>query len=266
MNPNPKQHVHDPDPRRARQRNPAIDLLRGWVMILMVLDHTRGFYFGYSPKPTDLDATTPELFATRLITHLCAPVFVLLAGTAAYLYGTRHNVHERSRFLLSRGLWLMLLEVTVIRLGWVPDLFYRFTLLQVIWAIGCALVALAALSRLGPMATGAIGVVIIAAHNLLDPISPQHFGDLGWLWRLLHEPGAIVPSQGVRFQVAYPILPWIGVMAAGFGLGPLFSAEPEVRRRWLLGLGVALSVGFLLLRASNLYGDPSPWGVHPRGA
>jgi uncharacterized membrane protein len=248
-------------------RTSSIDLLRGAVMVLMVLDHARDFFTGFRVRPTDLATTTVILFATRWITHFCAPVFVLLAGLSAYLYGARRGDLTPSRFLVSRGIWLVLLEVTVVRLCWIPDPGYHITVIQVIWALGWSMIALAALCRLPFAAVAVIGGVIVAGHNLLDGVRARDLGAAGPLWNILHQPGTLEPAAGHRLFISYPILPWIGVMALGFCLGRIFVAwPPERRRRLLLRLGVAATVAFIALRLLNGYGDPKPWSVQPRGA
>lgn len=248
----------------ARTRLDSVDLLRGLVMIVMALDHVRAYFHYATPlfDPTDLSQTTPALFLTRWVTHFCAPVFVFLAGAGAYLSAARGKTRgELSRFLLTRGLWLVLLELTVIRLAWTFDPTYRFTPLQVIWAIGWSMVALSALVHLPAWAVTAFGVALIALHNLLDPLAPADFGPHGWLWSLLHEGEPLEAFRGRQFDPAYPLVPWIGVMAAGYGFGRLLLLERGRRRRVLLRLGVGLTLAFVLLRALNFYGDPRPWSA-----
>lgn len=244
-------------------RDTSIDLLRGAVMALMALDHARDF-FHVPADPTDLATTTPTLFFTRWVTHFCAPVFVLLAGVSAWLSARGASPGTAARLLATRGLWLVVLELTVVRFGWLFNVNYRFTFVQVIWALGWSMVALAALSRLGPRAAGLLGVVMVAAHNLLDPLRARDFGALGWLWHVLHEPGRLRPFEGRAVYIAYPLVPWVGVMAAGYGLGAWLDAAPALKRSRLLRLGAALSLAFLALRAINRYGDPSRWSVQPR--
>lgn len=242
------------------KRNEAIDLLRGVAMVLMALDHARDFYSGFGAA-TDLETTTPALFMTRWVTHFCAPIFVFLAGTAAHLYGAQRSKNELSRFLFTRGLWLVFLELTIVRFGWVPEPFYRFTLLQVIWAIGWAMVALSALSRLPLWAVLAVGVTLVVGHDALAPIDAEDLGSLGWLFSVMLEPGRYEWAAGRIVMVSYPLLPWIGVMACGFAFGRWMLEAPEERARRSLRLGLALTVAFVLLRASRVYGDPSPWAV-----
>jgi uncharacterized membrane protein len=247
-------------PTRAT-RDDAIDWLRGLVMAIMVLDHARDFYSGFRLRPTDLATTTPFLFGTRWITHFCAPVFVALAGTAAYLYGRRRTPDERTRFLLTRGAFLVLLEVVVIRMGWIPDPFYRFTVLQVIWAIGWSMIVLAALCRAPRAVVLGVGALLVVGHNALDGVHATSLGALGPLWNILHERAALHPLPGRTVFVSYPLVPWIGVMALGYVFGPVVELAPAERRRLCLRLGGALTLGFVLLRALNVYGDPVPWST-----
>jgi uncharacterized membrane protein len=247
-----------PAPAAAR-RDDAVDWLRGLVMAIMVLDHARDFWMGFRSRPTDLSTTTPVLFATRFVTHFCAPVFVLLAGTAAYLYGRKRSPAERTRFLLSRGLFLVVLEVTVIRMMWVPDPFYHFTVLQVIWAIGWSLIVLAGLSYAPRSVLFAVGLVLVVGHNALDGVHARDFGALAPLWNLLHERAVLKPLPDRNVFVSYPLVPWIGVMALGYVFGPIVEQPSERRRDFCLKLGAGLTLAFFVLRAVNVYGDPTPW-------
>jgi uncharacterized membrane protein len=256
-----------PAPQPARPpRTASIDQLRGLVMMLMVLDHARDFFWGFRFRATDLAVTTVPLFFTRWITHFCAPVFVLLAGVGAWFYGQRHGRAAVSRFLLTRGLWLVLLEVTVIRLCWIPDLGYHITVLQVIWVLGWSMVALAALSHLPLPALIAVGALLVGGHNLLDGLDHQKLGALDWLWTILHRGGVLTPVSNHRLFVSYPLLPWIGVMSLGFALGTLYGRPADERRRWLWTLGLAACAAFVIVRAIDRYGDPLPWSAQPRGA
>ncbi len=245
-------------PPRA-DRVAAVDLLRGTVIVLMVLDHVRWFLSSARFDPTDATQTTAALFFTRWVTHFCAPVFMLLAGTGAYLsLGRGQQVRGLSRFLLTRGLWLVLLELTVARFGWTFNLDYRYSSALVLWALGWCMVALSGLVRLPRTAVAVIAIVMIAGHNLLDSLTPGSWGRWAWLWTILHAPGTIELGPA-RFEVLYPLVPWIGVMAAGFVAGPVFAADPHDRDRLLLRIGLGMTVAFLLLRGANGYGDPAPW-------
>lgn len=246
------------------ERLDAVDLLRGLVMVIMALDHTRDFFHesAFLYPPEDLTRTTPLLFFTRWITHFCAPVFVFLAGTGAFLSVSRgKSKRQLSWFLITRGLWLILLELTLVRLGWFPFAGLTFFVVQVIWVLGVSMIVLAALIYLPLRVIAAIGVLMIASHNLLDRLTPESFGALGWLWRLLHEGGPWQPGAGVFVFVRYPLIPWIGVMAAGYAFGQLLLFERARRRKVLLTLGLALTLAFIILRATNFYGDPRPWSA-----
>jgi uncharacterized membrane protein len=230
-------------------------------MVLMALDHTRDFFGAGGINPRDV--ADPALFLTRWITHFCAPVFIFLAGVSAYLYGTRgRSVGEVSRFLFTRGFWLILIEFTLVRLGWTFSLGLDYFLMQVIWVIGASMVVLAGLVHLPRWAIAAIGLALIAGHNLLDPIRAADLGAAGWIWNVLHEPARLDLGFGVRVLALYPLIPWVGVMAAGYALGPVLQLDRATRQRVLAGLGLAVTAGFVALRASNLYGDPAPWVAH----
>jgi uncharacterized membrane protein len=251
-------------PQPVAERTRSIDLLRGIVMMLMVLDHARDFFVGIGSGPTVLATTTVPLFLTRWVTHFCAPVFVLLAGVSAQLYAAKWGLPRARRFLLTRGLWLVLLELTIVRFAWIPDPSYRFVLLQVIWVLGWAMVVLAGLSYLPRRAVVAVGALIVLGHNLLDPWDKGSFGQLEPVWNLLHERAVLEPG-GRRVFVSYPLLPWLGVVALGFGLGGWYQKAAAERQKLLLRVGIAATVGFVLLRTLNVYGDPQPWTAQARG-
>jgi uncharacterized membrane protein len=244
----------------ASPRVRGLDLMRGVVIVLMVIDHARWFLSSARFDPTDPAQTTVALFFTRWVTHFCAPVFMLLAGAGAYLsLGRGRTRSALSWFLLTRGLWLLLLEVTVARFGWQFNLDYGYTSALVFWALGWSMIALAALVRLPLPWIAGLGLLMIAGHNLLDGVEAGDGGSLSWLWIILHQPGTLTLGTDVEFFVLYPLVPWIGVMAAGYAFGRLSTLEPVQRDRIYLGLGAALTAGFVLLRLGNWYGDPSPW-------
>lgn len=225
-------------------RYTSIDIIRGAVMVLMAIDHVR-VYSGLPPG-----GPTPGIFFTRWVTHCCAPAFIFLAGTSAFLYGRTHQ--DLSRFLVTRGAWLILLEMTVIRIAWTFNFdFANYLLAGVIWVIGWSMILLALLVKLPVKVVGGIGIAMIAGHNLL----PMSGG--GPLWTLLHV-GFFAEPVG-PLQVLYTIIPWAGVMAAGYAFGTIVAAEPERRRRLCLGIGLGATALFVLLRAFNLYGEPRPW-------
>jgi uncharacterized membrane protein len=248
----------------------SVDLLRGLVMVIMALDHTRDFFHrgALTLNPTDLSQTSPALFFTRWITHFCAPVFVFLAGTGALLSLTRGRTKkDLSWFLLTRGAWLVVLEWTLVRFAVTFDLNYSSGgFVQVIWATGWSMIVLAALIHLPLRAVAAFGLALVAGHNLLDRFHAADFGAWRWLWMILHEQGPIGSPPGFVLFVIYPLVPWIGVMAAGYAFGALLRLEENRRRKILLRLGVALALAFVTLRATNLYGDPRSWAQQPRGA
>jgi uncharacterized membrane protein len=238
-------------------------------MVIMALDHTRDYFSNARFDPLDLSQTTLALYLTRWVTHFCAPVFIFLAGTGAYLSLARGKTkRELSRFLWTRGLWLVIVEVTIVSFGWSFDPLLHLSVLQVIWAIGWSMVVLAALVRLPTKVVGTAGVVMIAGHNLLDPIRPEQLGAFDWFWRILHVSSWTTPLaafHGHTFMLIYPLIPWVGVMAAGYAFGALFSLGLERRRRVFLALGVCCIAVFGLLRASNLYGDLHRWSVQKNG-
>jgi uncharacterized membrane protein len=266
------------EPLRLREsrcgRIDAIDLLRGIVMVIMMLDHTRDFIHNASAQfdPADLSRTNIALFFTRWITHFCAPVFVFLAGTGAYLQLSRgKSKAELSRFLVTRGIWLIVLELTLVRLGVTFSFDIRmFGFLQVIWVIGVSMIVLAALIYLPVKVVGAFGLVMIALHNLLDgfrvagwhgPESPVP-GFWARVWILLHQAFEVFPIVWFPSPVViviYPLVPWIGVMAAGYAFGRLYELDAQRRRRLLLISGGAATVLFVVVRALNVYGDPAEW-------
>jgi len=247
-----------PAPAAVAARLPGIDRMRGLVIVLMALDHVRDFfnvdalYF----DPTDLTRTYPALFLTRFVTHYCAPTFVLLAGVSAFMHGRKLNDRGAlARFLLTRGVWLILLDAIVVSPVWALEL-GRFHL-ATLWAIGCSMIALAGLIFLPLRAVLLIGVLILVSHNLLDPLHAAQFGAWTPVWSILHEPGAL--PFGLPGGVSYPVLPWIGIMALGYGLGPVFLEPASTRARLFTLLGLASIALFLLLRGTNFYGDPHPW-------
>jgi uncharacterized membrane protein len=245
----------------AASRVASVDLIRGAVMILMAIDHVRV----YSGLPAG--GPTPGIFFTRWVTHFCAPAFLFLAGTSAFLYGRAHQ--GLSRFLFTRGVWLVLLELTVIRVAWTFNVhFIAYEMAGVIWAIGWCMILMAGLVRLRLAAVGAIGVAIIAAHNLVDPYLGELIpllgnSSLGGLWKILYLGFFAGPihqgTGGPTLIVLYSIIPWIGVLAAGFAFGRILTLEPAARDRLCLGIGLGAVALFLLLRGFNLYGDPVPW-------
>ena len=239
-------------PNRARLE--SIDLVRGVIMIIMVIDHTRDYFGIPGQNPTDVANTTVALFLTRWVTHFCA-VFFLLMGTGAYFAGRRRSPGQLSRFLATRGLWLIFLEVVLLRcFAYQFNFDYHVTMLVVLWALGWALIALAALVHLPVVAVTAFGILMIAGHNLFDSVNLANP-----FWSILHAPGFVLNTPGHVVFVAYPLIPWIGVTALGYSLGQVYAWDTERRRSFLLRLGLALILAFLAIRGLNGYGDPAPW-------
>ena len=244
----------------------SIDALRGLVMVFMLVDHIRETFLLHLQvsDPMDVATTSPALFASRLVAHLCAPVFVFLTGLSACLYGARQGQGGAAAFLAKRGLFLVLLELTVINFAWTASFPPQVIYLQVIWAIGLSMLALACLVRLPRAALVTIGIAIVAGHNLLDGLhfAPGH--PLQALWAVLHDRGWLEITEGLRVRTSYPVLPWIGIICLGYAAGPWFGAgfPATARQRRLLGWAAGLLGGFLMLRALNVYGD-RPWAAGP---
>ena len=242
----------------SKNRIDSIDLLKGLVMVIMALDHTRDYFhwaaFIYSP--TDPEHTTWAIFFTRWITHYCAPIFSLLAGVSAYMVGRRRSLSELSAFLLKRGIWLVFIEVVVVSFGWFFDIHYSTIALQVIWVLGLSMIVLAGLVWLPRPAILIFSLVVIAGHNLLDGI---HF-DGSMLWALIHERGAF--QFGVfHIRVGYPLLPWIAVMSLGYWFGALYDPAYDAakRKQQLSIIGLSAIALFIIIRWVNVYGDLKPW-------
>jgi uncharacterized membrane protein len=260
-----------PSDRRA-YRLSSIDILRGLVIALMALDHVRDFVMTAAAQdPTADPATGPLLFATRWITHFCAPTFVFLAGTSAGLMAARKTPAQLATFLLTRGLWLIALEVFVVSTAWtfaptgVAGFGGRtYVALQVIWAIGASMVLLAAAQFLGRRACLALGAALLLGHNLLDPVWPaaSTTGHTAEAWAALHA-RQVYETGWFRIFFSYPLLPWVGVMFVGFGAARLFELPEKTRNSHLLRIGMGLVIGFILIRTLNGYGDPNPWTAGP---
>jgi uncharacterized membrane protein len=255
--------------RVTRERLNSIDLLRGIVMVVMALDHIRDFSTYLTFPPEDIVHTNGALFFTRWLTHFCAPVFFLLAGTGAYLSGTRKTRAELSTFLWKRGLWLVILEGTIVSLGWTFIPFIGFFFGGVIWCLGMSMIVLSVLVRLPFRWIAAFGLASIFLHNLLDRITPEMFGRMGWLWHVLHQPGFIPIKGPAQFFALYVLIPWTGVMAAGYAFGKIVKKPAEERRRLFLWIGGGATALFVVLRLTNFYGNPPmetamiPWAAGP---
>jgi len=245
----------------ARGRVNSVDALRGFVMIIMALDHVREFHHrgAMSFPPEDLARTTAWLFMTRWVTHICAPVFMFTAGVGAFYWLSRgRTVGELTRFLWKRGIWLLFLDLVVLRLVMFFSLTSGPVILNVLWALGWCMIALGLLARLPAGILASLSIAMIIFHNLADSIRAADFGKAGWIWNVIHEQGAF--RAGPLLVVsAYPLVPWIGVMAAGFCFGRIMMLEPARQRMWTFRIGLGLTLGFLVVRGINAYGDPRPW-------
>jgi uncharacterized membrane protein len=252
-----------------KPRISSIDMLRGIVMVIMALDHARDFFHqgGFFYNPTDMNTTTPVLFFTRWITHYCAPTFVFLAGTSIYISAQRKPKKELSIFLLTRGLWLILLEVVVIRFSFFFNLYYDLTIFQVIWVIGASMVCMSLLIHLSPRIVLLLGLLLVFGHNLTDSTQLQPGNALFPVWAMLRQTGFFEVAPGKAFMVPYPLLPWLGIMLLGYCLGELYAKtfDPAKRQKLLFRMGLAAVALFVLLRFINGYGDPAPWSVQKNG-
>ena len=249
----------------ATHRVDSVDLLRGLVMVIMALDHTREFVHSTAMvyRPEDLAHTTAAIFFSRWITHFCAPVFMFCAGLGAFFWLERRGSAPGaraalSRFLITRGLWLIVLEFTLVRFSFFLNFDYSLVILLVFWALGLSMIALAGLVHLPFKILAGTSAAIILVHNLADPITAASFGSASWLWNVLHQPG-LVKTPGPMLIVAYPLVPWLAVMAGGFCFGRIYRVPAARRSRLLVRTGLALTAGFIVLRLLNVYGDPSRW-------
>ena len=245
-----------------KPRLASIDILRGLVMVIMALDHVRDFFHegALFSDPTNMATTTPALFFTRWITHYCAPIFVFLAGVSICISGQRKSKQELSMFLLSRGLWLILLEVVVVRFGILFNFYYDLTFFQVIWVIGASMVCMAGLIHAKNNVVLALGLVIVFGHNAIDGIQLSENHPFYGLWVLLLQRGLVTLTAQNSIMVLYPLVPWLGIMILGYSVGRLYTElSPERRQSILIKLGAAALLLFILLRAINVYGDPAPW-------
>lgn len=241
----------------------SIDMLRGIIMIIMALDHTRDFFSNFYNDPTDLSVSSTPMFFTRWITHYCAPIFVFLSGVSAYLSLNKgKTTKEASWFLFTRGIWLIILELTVVRLGWQFNFDYSTIFVQVIWALGWSMIFLSLLVFLPMPLILSIGAVMVLLHNTLDTVHAADFGSNAIWWNIFHEFGN-APLGAGRFMVIYPLVPWIGVMALGYCFGTLFRKPEAERNRWFHIIGSSAIVLFIVLRYTNAYGDMRPWTVQP---
>jgi uncharacterized membrane protein len=232
----------------------SLDIFRGLIMVIMALDHTRDFFTNVPFEPETLAKTWPALFFTRWITHFCAPMFFLLAGTGAYLCGHRRTHAELSRFLLTRGLWLIALEFTIVGTAWSFQIPFGF--FGVIWALGASMILMAAIVWLPMRWIAVLAATMILLHDFLDRVRPAQLGSVAWIWSLLHNRGGVLLPFGVKQFVLFPLVPLVGVMAAGYVLGSLYTLDRERRKQRLMRLGRGMIALYIALRLTNLYGNP----------
>lgn len=252
----------------SSKRIESIDLLRGIVMIIMALDHTRDFFHreAFTGDPLNPETTTAALYFTRWITHFCAPAFVFLSGVSAWLQSKRKTKKELSWFLITRGLWLLLIEITVMTFGVLGDIYFSTIVLATIWSIGISMVLLGLLIWLPFRAILIIGLLIVFGHNLLDFAEAERNGAVPVWWNFLHRPAFLQLGSNFTLGIMYPFLPWTGLMILGYCFGKLFSnTETERRNKLLLWMGVAALVLFVVLRWINVYGDSQPWTTQKTG-
>jgi len=255
----------------GKQRISSIDILRGVIMLIMALDHTRDFFHNAGPNsdPTNMATTTPILFFTRWITHFCAPNFVFLSGISAYIAGTRRTKSELSSFLIKRGLWLVFVEVVILTFAFTLNPFYNVVILQVLWVIGLSMVILGLVVKLPLKVIGIIGALIFFSHDILDYLHLPKAGTEANLMNLfLVARGSVIPMGQSHFIFdLYAIIPWTGVMLLGYVFGSLYQAsfDPQRRRKILLTTGLISLAAFIILRFFNLYGDSAPWSVQRSG-
>lgn len=258
----PAPRLQSIESKKAFYRVESIDLLRGLIMIIMALDHVRDYFHAaaFTDDPLNLQTTTPILYFTRWITHFCAPLFMFLSGTSAFLVGSRKGKKALSRFLLTRGLWLIFLELTIVNFAWFFNIRFTVVFTGVIWALGVSMIALAGLIYLPRIAILIFSLLMVFGHNLLDSVSVPGTNWPAYLWSLPHQFN-FFQVDGYIIFAAYPVIPWIGVMALGYCLGTIYTKDvnAERRKKILLLLGAGAILLFAVLRYINVYGDPSPW-------
>ncbi|MBI3787691.1 MAG: DUF1624 domain-containing protein, partial [Ignavibacteriales bacterium] len=243
----------------------SIDILRGIIMVIMALDHTRDFFHNEALifQPTDLSRTTLVLFLTRWVTHFCMPAFILLAGVGIRIRKQRTSPRELSIFLLTRGLWMVILEFGVVRFGYFFNFYFDATILSVLWTFGVCFIILSAIVSFSDKVLLALGLIITLFHDLSGLITLNPSGPLNAIWMILMRAGLIPLTPEHSFIVSYPVIPWLGVMLIGYFLGSFYEQnfDGEQRRRILLRIGLVTTAAFVLLRLANFYGDPSPWSI-----
>ncbi|QEC78531.1 DUF1624 domain-containing protein [Mucilaginibacter ginsenosidivorax] len=244
------------------QRISAIDKLRGIIMVIMVLDHVRDYFTIARFDPLDLSKTTALLFMTRWVTHFCAPTFIFLSGISAFLsVSKRKNKKESCLFLVKRGVWLVLLELTLIGFGWQFDFGFHVLFIQVIWVIGWSMIILSFLTFLNARYIALFGLALIFGHNFLDGVHPAGISVYHLTWLFLHDVGIYKFNNYHSMFILYPLIPWLGVMCVGYAFGNIFKLEADLRKSIIIKTGLACLALFLILRFFNIYGDPHPWHI-----
>ena len=245
-----------------QKRIQSIDLLRGLVMVIMALDHTRDFFHinGLNGNPLDPATTTPELYFTRWITHFCAPTFVFLSGMSAWLQGQRKSKKELSLFLIKRGFWLIIVDLVFMSLVFTADIYYHQFVLETLWSIGAGMIVLGLVIRFPFPVILALGLFIVFGHNLLDLVEAKRQGPVPAWWSFMHRIGFIPLGEGRNIFILYPFLPWAGLTILGYCCGRFFTDfDAQRRKKILLLLGIGAMVFFVALRFANFYGDPAKW-------
>ncbi|MEO5976901.1 MAG: heparan-alpha-glucosaminide N-acetyltransferase domain-containing protein [Chryseolinea sp.] len=260
----PSEKIYTINP--SKYRIESIDLLKGLVMVIMALDHVRDFFHhdAYLFNPTDPTHSSLPLFLTRFVTHFCAPTFSLLAGLSAFMAGRRKTPGELSVFLLTRGVWLILMEVTIVTFGWQFDPYFRMNGFAVIAALGFSMIALAGLIHLPRTGILIFSCVLIFGHNLLDTVHiPGNF-----LWSFFHDAAIFKTSSGFKFYMDYPVIPWLGIMSLGYWFGPFYdkSFDAQKRKSILNIIGISAILLFIIFRATNVYGDPVAFTTFETGS
>jgi uncharacterized membrane protein len=249
----------------TKARISSIDIIRGIVMVIMALDHARDFFHlgAVAYNPTDMNTTTPALFFTRWITHFCAPTFVFLAGTSIYINAQRKTKKDLTYFLISRGLWLILLELVVVRFGLFFNLYFDVIMLQVIWVIGASMIVMSLLIHFNYYAVLVVGLLVTFGHNATDMIQLKQGDALFPLWAVVHQAGFVIISPDRAIMAFYPLLPWLGIMILGYCMGKVFEKnfDSGKRQRVLLITGAISILLFIIIRFTNVYGDPAPWAT-----
>ena len=246
----------------------SIDFVRGFVMVIMALDHTRDFMHvtSITQNALDLNVTTPAVFFTRWITHLCAPTFVFLSGVSAYLsFKNKNDVAASRKFLWTRGLWLIFLEFTLVNFGIWFDVRFSVFIFEVIAVIGFGFIVLSFLLNVPAKTLGFIGLGIIFLHNLFPYIPFAENSVLKTILTPLFTQTAFPFTPKTLLIMGYPPIPWLGIMLTGFGAGKLFELNLDERKKYFLRIGISALFLFVIIRFINIYGNSTPWSTQKNG-